>query len=79
MNMKTPARTVALDKGESAIFAEQTTYVQTKAYEVKHKSLVALEIFAVDFDVPSGTETVEWRVFLPFNLNVGVEYDREKT
>lgn len=62
MHMKIPAgKTVALDKGESVIFAEQTTYVQTKAYEVKHKALVALEIFAVDFEVPSGTETIEWR------------------
>lgn len=24
-------------------------------------------------------ETVEWRLFLPFNVNVGIEYDRKLT
>lgn len=23
-------------------------------------------------------ETVEWRLFLPFNFNIGVEYDRKR-
>ena len=56
-------KTIALDKDEAVLFETQTTYVQTKALEVKHRAFVAFEIFSVDFDVPSGSETVEWRYF----------------
>lgn len=56
-------KTIALDKGESALFEKQTTYVQTKVYEIKHKALRALSIFAVNTEIPSGSETVEWRYF----------------
>ena len=56
-----PKKTLVLDKEETALFEEQTTFVQTKVYETKHKALKALQVFSVNREVPSGTETIEWR------------------
>lgn len=62
--MKNTTKQVShLDAGESALFESQTTHVVTKVYETKHKALKGLQIFAVKRDVPSGTETIEWRYF----------------
>ncbi len=54
-------KTLVLDKEESAIFEEQTTFVQTTVYESKHRALKAMQIFSVNREVSSGSEKVEWR------------------
>lgn len=56
-------KTIALDAGESALFERQTTYVQKKTYEIKHREFVAFSIFSVNTEIASGSETVEWTYF----------------
>lgn len=53
-------KTFALDKNESALLEKQTTYVMSKVYETKHKPLRALSIFAINTEIASGSEYVEW-------------------
>lgn len=52
-----------MDANEGVIFARQLEYVESRAYEVKYPTLMARELFPVDYSVPSGAETYTYRMY----------------
>lgn len=52
-----------MDANEGVIFARQLEYVESRVYEVKYPTLMARELFPVDYSVPSGAETYTYRMY----------------